>query len=208
VNPGIALPDLPITPAYRSDGSGTNFVWTNYLAGQSPDFKSTIGQGKAVKWPLGEGGSGNPGVAAIVKQTIGAIGYIEQNYADENAIPYGKVRNKAGQFVKASPQTVARAGQDAAAELSGDVLKANLWNRSGRDVYPISSFTYLIAYKDLRNVKTPQEAQAIVDFFAFAVHDGQVLAPGLFYAPLAPAVQKKVDAALNDFTFHGQPIRP
>lgn len=164
--------------------------------------------GKSVKWPLGEGGSGNPGVAAIIKQTAGAIGYIEQNYADENSIPYGAVQSRDGQFVKASPETVSRAEGDAAGAMQGDVLKANLWDRSGKDVYPISSFSYLIAYKDLRNVKTREQAQEVVDFFWFVTHDGQTLAPGLFYAPLTPEVRKKVEAALNDFTFQGEPIRP
>jgi phosphate transport system substrate-binding protein len=206
INPGIALPDLPITPAYRSDGSGTNYVWSNYLAGQSDEFKTTVGFGKAVEWPLGQGGAGNPGVAAIIKQTYGALGYVEQNYADRNGLRYGRVRNKAGQFAMASPECVSRAGQSVADRLSGDVLKANIWDQPGRDVYPISSFTYLIAYKDLRSARTRQQAQAVVDFFWFATHDGQVLAPGLFYAPLAPEVQKKIESALDDFTFQGEAV--
>jgi phosphate transport system substrate-binding protein len=208
LNPGVLLPDLPITPAYRSDGSGTNFVWTNYLSSQSAEFKSSVGFGKAVRWPLGQGGNGNPGVAAIVKQTVGAIGYIEQNYADSNAIRYGSVRNKAGQFVKASPQSVAEAGQNAADELNGQILKANVWDQPGADVYPISSFTYLIAYKDLRSVKTREEAQTVVDFLWFATHDGQALAPGLFYAPLAADVRAKVETALKQFTFQGEAVLP
>ena len=120
INPGVSLPDLPITPAYRSDGSGTNFVWSNYLAEQSDDFKTTVGFGKAVEWPLGQGGAGNPGVAAIVRQTYGAIGYVEQNYADRNGLRYGRVRNKNGQFVAASPDSVSRAGTSAAGKLSGN----------------------------------------------------------------------------------------
>jgi len=208
LNPGVALPNLAITPAWRSDGSGTNFVWTSYLCGQSDDFKSTVGAGKSVHFPLGQGGSGNPGVAAIVKQTPGAIGYIEQNFADMNSIPYGLVRNKAGKFVKASPQSVALAGADAAANINGTLLRANIWNQDGDDVYPIASFTYLIARKDLGNLHTRDEAQAVVDFFWFATHDGQTLAPKLYYAALPDAMKQKIEDALTQFTYHNEPIKP
>jgi phosphate transport system substrate-binding protein len=208
INPGLALPNLAIAPAWRSDGSGTNFVWTSYLSTQSDDFKSTIGIGKTVSWPLGLGGNQNPGVAAIIKQTPGAIGYIEQNFADKNNIPYGLVRNKAGKFVKASVQTVANAGAGAAGNLTGHMLKANIWNQQADDVYPISSFTYLITYKDLRNLKSRDEAQMLVDFLWYATHDGQRAAPGLFYAPLAPEVARKVEDALATFTYQGEPIKP
>jgi phosphate transport system substrate-binding protein len=208
LNPGVNLPNLAITPAYRSDGSGTTSVWSNYLATQSDTFKTTVGVGKQVKWPLGQGGNGNPGVAAIVQQTPGAIGYIEQNYAAKNGIAYGLVQNKAGKFIKASTDTVASASASAAGSLSGHVLKANLWNQDGADAYPISSFTYLIAYKDLNNVKSKEEAQAVVDFFWYATHDGQKLAPNLCYAPLAAEVQTKVEAALAEFTYQGEAIKP
>jgi phosphate transport system substrate-binding protein len=208
LNPGISLPDLAITPAYRSDSSGTTSVWTNYLATQSEDFKSNIGVGKAVKFPLGQGGSGNPGVAAIVKQTSGAIGYIEQNYADKNGIKYGAVQNKAGKFIKASIDAVSAAGVLAADSMKGTVLKANIWNQDGDDTYPVASFTYLIAYKDLNNVKSQAEAQTVVNFFWYATHDGQKAAPGLYYAPLAAAVQQKDEAAIAQFTYQGQPVKP
>jgi phosphate transport system substrate-binding protein len=208
LNPGVNLPATAITPAYRSDASGTNSVWTNYLATQSPAFKSSIGIGKQVKFPVGQGGSGNAGVAAIVKQTPGAIGYIEQNFADKNGITYGPVQNKNGKFVKCSPDTVAAAGAGAADTFQGHVLKANIWNQPGDDAYPIASFTYLIAYKDLNNVKTKDQAQAVVDFFWFATHDGQKAAPGLFYAPLAAAVQAKDETAMAGFTYKGEAITP
>jgi phosphate transport system substrate-binding protein len=208
INPGVNLPDLAITPAYRSDGSGTTYVWTNYLATQSDDFTSTIGVGKAVKWPIGQGGNGNPGVAAIVKQTAGAIGYVEQNYADKNGIAYGSVRNSAGRFVKASTETVSNAGADVAEKMSGHVLRANLWNQAGDDVYPISSLTYLIARRDLSGLKSREEAQTIVDFFWYATHDGQKLAGGLFYAPLAPGIVAKDEEAIGTFMYQGQPVAP
>ena len=208
LNDGISLPDLAITPAWRTDGSGTNYVFTHYLATQSDDFKGSIGVGKQVKWPVGQGGKGNPGVAAIVQQTSGAIGYIEQNYADKNNIEYGLVKNKDGKFVKASPDAVSAAGAGAVDKMSGTTLAADIWNQSGESAYPISSFTYLIVYKDLNNVKSHDQAQALVDFLHWAIHDGQKLAPDLDYAPLAPAVVEKADAAIDAITFGGSPVKP
>jgi phosphate transport system substrate-binding protein len=207
INDGVALPDLAITPAWRTDGSGTNYVFTHYLATQSDDFKGSIGIGKQVKWPVGQGGKGNPGVAAIVQQTSGAIGYIEQNYADKNNIEYGLVKNKVGKFVKASPDAVSAAGAGAVDKMKGTTLAADIWNQSGDTTYPISSFTYLIVYKDLSNVKSKEQAQALVDFMHWALHDGQKLASDLDYAPLAPAVVEKVDAAMDTISFGGSPMK-
>jgi phosphate transport system substrate-binding protein len=206
VNPGVTLPATAITPVYRTDGSGTNFVWTNYLAGQSDEFKNSVGTGKQVKFPGGQGGKGTAGVAAVVQQTPGAIGYVEQNYADKNNIPYGSVRNKAGKFVKASPASVSAAG--AGANLNGNLLAANIWDQPGDDAYPISSFTYLIAYKDLNNLKSKEQATALAKYLWWATHDGQQFATDLDYAPLAPSVQQKVEAALQQLTFGGEPVLP
>ena len=110
LNPDVQLPDSPITPVWRTDGSGTTFIFTNYLATQSEELKSTIGMGKQVQWPFGQGGKGNEGVTAVVQQTVGGIGYVEQSYADNNQLTYGLVQNKDGKFVKASPSTVSRPG--------------------------------------------------------------------------------------------------
>ncbi len=203
LNPGVKLPDTAITPAWRSDGSGTTFVFTNYLATQSESFKSSIGTGKQVKWPVGQGGKGNDGVAAIVQQTAGAIGYIELNYATANKIAFGQVKNKAGQFVKASTAAVSAAGDAAAASMKGDVLAVDLWNQDGATTYPIASFTYLIVYKDLNNLKGSAQAEALGGFLWWATHDGQKIASELDYAPLSPAVQAKVETALRDLTFNG-----
>ncbi len=154
LNPGVDLPDMTITPAWRTDGSGTTFVWTNYLCTQSEDFKGTVGLGKAVRWPVGQGGKGNEGVTAVVQQTVGGLGYVEQSYADHNHIPYGAVQNKNGKFVKASPASVSAAGGGAAAQLKGNILAANIWNQPGDDAYPIASFTYLLVYKDMHNLSS------------------------------------------------------
>jgi phosphate transport system substrate-binding protein len=207
LNPKAKLPALPITPAYRTDGSGTTYVWTNYLCTQSSAFKETIGAGKEVKWPTGQGGKGNQGVSQVLQTTKGALGYIEQNYADENKIAYGAVKNKAGKFVKATPEGVSLAGGSAAAQMKGTVLAANMWDGEGEGTYPIASLTYLIVYKDLKNVKSREEAQALMGFLSWTLHEGQSYASKLDYAPLAPAVIKKVDEALATVTYQGQPLK-
>jgi phosphate transport system substrate-binding protein len=208
INPDLKLPNLPITPAWRTDGSGTNFVWTNYLGTQSEDFKGDVGAGTSVKWPIGVGGKGNAGVAAVVQSTPGGLGYLEQAYADQNKITYGPIQNKDGKFVKASPAAVSAAGGGAVDQMKGHVLAANIWSQPGEMAYPAGSFTYLIVYKDLStNVKTKEQAQALVDFLWWATHDGQNLAPALDYAPLAEGVQKKVEEALGQLTFKGESIK-
>ena len=206
LNPGVNLPDLPITPVWRTDGSGTNFVFTNYLATQSSDFRNSIGMGKQVKWPVGQGGKGNAGVAQVIQQTNGALGYLEQNFADKNNIPYGLVQNREGHFVKASPQSVSLAGEGAVSQLKGQVVHANIWNQPGDGAYPISSLTYLIVYRDLDNLKTKEQAQALVDFLWWATHDGEKLASQLDYAPLSPGVQNKVEDALKVISYKGQSL--
>ena len=208
LNEGVALPDMVITPAWRTDGSGTTYVFTNYLATQSESFKETIGMGTAVKWVGGQGGKGNEGVAAVVQQTRGALGYIEENYAVQNKIAFGLVKNKDGKFVKASPETISLAGAGAVAEFKGDVMAANLWNQGGEKTYPIASFTYLIAYKDLGNVKSKEQAQALVNYLWWATHGGQKLCSELEYAPLASEVQAKVGETLTHFTYKGEALTP
>jgi phosphate transport system substrate-binding protein len=208
LNPGVNLPSTPITCAWRTDGSGTNYVFTNYLATQSDDFKSSVGTGKQVQWPVGQGGKGNPGVAAIVQQTVGAIGYVEENYADKNSIAYGSVKNKAGKFVKASPDAVSAAAEGAADGMSGQMLAANIWNQDGDATYPISSQTYLIVYKDLNNIKSKDQAQGLVDFLWWADHDGQKFNNELDYAALGAKVTAKVEDALTGITYNGDPIKP
>jgi phosphate transport system substrate-binding protein len=207
LNPGVTLPSTPITCAWRTDGSGTNYVWTNYLATQSDEFKSSIGTGKSVQWPVGQGGKGNPGVAAIVQQTPGAIGYVEQNYADKNSITYGSVKNKAGKFVKCTPDSVSAAADAGASQMKGQMLKANIWNQDGDGAYPIASMTYMIVFKDLNNVKSKDEAQTLVDFLWWAEHDGQKLNSQLDYAPLGKSVQSKVEAALGELGYKGEAVK-
>jgi len=204
LNPGVKFPDMAITPAWRSDGSGTTYVFTNFLATQSEAYKGSIGAGKQVQWPVGQGGKGNEGVAAAVMGTTGAIGYVELNYALANKITFGGVKNKDGKFVKATPASVAAAGEGAVKSLQGSVLAADIWNQPGEKSYPIASFTYLIFYKDLSTAKTAEEAKTLTDFVAWCMADGQKIAEQMDYAPLAPAVKTKVDEALKGLKFGGK----
>jgi phosphate transport system substrate-binding protein len=207
INPDVQLPDLPITPVWRTDGSGTTFIFTHYLATQSEDFKSSIGMDKQVQWPIGQGGKGNEGVTAVVQQTAGGLGYVEQSYADNNHLLYGSVQNKDGKFVKASAENVSAAGAEPAKNMQGQILAADIWNQPGEKAYPIASFTYLIVYKDLKNLPDKASAQGLVDFLWWATHDGQKHAAEIGYAPLAAEVQKKVEEALKGVTYKGEPLK-
>ena len=208
LNPGVNLPATVITPVWRTDGSGTTYIFSSYLTTQSEEFKGSIGAGKQVKWPVGQGGKGNEGVTAVVQQTAGSLGYIEQAYADQNKVTYGSVMNKAGKFVRSSPAAVSKAGEDAAQHLQGTVLATDLWNQPGDEAYPISGFVYVFVYKDMKNIKSQEKAQALVTFLHWAATDGQKLAMELDYAPLSPAVQEKAQAAMAVLTFGGAAVKP
>jgi phosphate transport system substrate-binding protein len=207
LNAGAALPDSDVTTVHRSDGSGTNFVFSSYLCTQSDDFQTQVGFGKTVKWPNGQGGNGNAGVTQTVQKTAGAIGYIELNYALKNSIPFVTMQNDSGKMVKASPQSVSAAGEGAVKDMDDQkTLAVRLWAREGDDVYPISSFTYLICYKDLSYVKDQAKAQAVVDFLWYATHDGQSKAVDLTYAPLSSGVQQRAEQAIDTITFNGHAL--
>lgn len=205
LNPGADLPDLPITAIYRSDSSGTNFIFTHYLCEQSDDFDSKVGPSKLVTWPVGTGAKGNDGVIQLVSATRGAIGYVDLPVALKNNVPFAVLKNKDGQFVKATAETVSFAGEAAAADMHGDIVAANIWDQHGDNVYPISSFTYLVIYKDLTYLKNPAKAQALCDFLNWATTDGEAFASELHYAPLGPAARAAVHAALSNPTLAGKP---
>jgi len=207
LNPGIELPETTITPVYRTDGSGTTFVFTNYLATQSEAFKSTVGAGKQVQWTIGQGGKGNEGVTQVVQQTKGGFGYVEDKYAKQNGQSTAAIRNRAGNFISSSPESVAAAGAGAADQMSGNLLAADIWNQPGDNAYPIAAFTYLIVYKDLNNLASQEAAQNLVDFLWWVTHDGQQMAADMGYAPLAPAVQAKVESAIKSLTYKGQSLQ-
>jgi phosphate transport system substrate-binding protein len=205
LNDGKSLPDAAITPVWRTDGSGTTFVFTNYLATQSAEFKNTVGMGKQVKWPLGQGGKGSEGVAAAVQQTPGAIGYVEANYATANKIPFAAMKNSAGKFVKATAQSVSAAGEGAIDKMDKS-LAVDIWNQPGDAAYPISAFTYIIVYKDLGYLKDQNKAKSLVAFLKWATSDGQGMAGEMDYAPLSDGVKKKVSEAIDSLSWQGQAV--
>lgn len=205
MNPGVSLPDQQITPVHRTDGSGTNFIFTNYLAESSPEFKEKVGTGKSVEWPGGQGGKGSDGVTQIVQGTKGAIAYVEIAYAHQNHISSALMKNKDGQFVEANADSVSAAGEGAVSQMD-KTLAVNIWNQPGAKAYPIASFTYLLVHKDLAYLKDPAKAKVLVEFLKYSTGEGEKLAAELDYAPLAPAVQQKVNAAIESLQWDGKPV--
>jgi phosphate transport system substrate-binding protein len=192
LNAGVTLPATDITVAHRADGSGTTYIWVDYLSKLSPEWKSKVGVATSVNWPTGVGGRGNEGVSGMVKQTPGAIGYVELIYALQNKIAYGSVLNAAGESVKASVQTVTAAAAEAAKAMPAD-FRVSITNAPGKGVYPISSFTWILLYE---NAKDKAQAKTMVDFMTWALSDGQKYCADLGYAPLPEAVVKLELAAL------------
>jgi phosphate transport system substrate-binding protein len=193
VNPGVSLPGTDITVAHRSDGSGTTYIWADYLAKVSPEWKQKVGVNTAVNWPVGLGGKGNEGVAGLVKQTPGAIGYVELIYALQNNISYGPVQNMAGEFVNASLESTTAAAAGAATKMPAD-FRVSITNAPGTGVYPISSFTWLLVYQ---NPKDKTLAKTFNDFLTWMLTDGQKFAKDLGYAPLPANVVQMELAALK-----------
>jgi phosphate transport system substrate-binding protein len=184
INSGMKLPDEPIFVAHRSDGSGTTNIFTGYLTKVSKTWAGKVGQGTSVRWPVGLGGKGNEGVAGIVKQTDGSIGYVELAYAEKNNLPYASLKNKAGNFVMPTFDAVSAAAAGFIKDMPAD-LRVEITNADGKDSYPISGFTWLLIYKDMKN---KQKAKAIVNFLKWAVTDGEKFAKELYYAPLPKEV--------------------
>ena len=180
LNPGVTLPDTDIVVAHRSDGSGTTYIWVDYLSKVSPEFKKAVGVGTAVKWPVGVAAAKNDGVAAIVKQTPGALGYVELIYALQTKSAYGMVQNMNGKVVKASMDSVTAAAAAAAKQMPAD-YRVSITNAPGDGVYPISSFTWMLFYQD---PKDKAQAAAMVEFMKWALNDGQKFAGEMGYAPL------------------------
>jgi phosphate transport system substrate-binding protein len=191
-NAGIALPNADITVVHRSDGSGTTYIWVDYLAKVSPEWKAKVGVANSVNWPVGLGASKNEGVAGLVKQTPGSIGYVELIYATQNKISYGSVQNLAGEFVLASVESVTAAAAAAASVMQAD-FRVSITNAQGKGVYPISSFTWLLLYE---NPKDKATAKVFVEFMKWMLSDGQKFAPQLGYAPLPAEVVKMELTAL------------
>jgi phosphate transport system substrate-binding protein len=186
-NPGVNLPNQPIIVIHRSDGSGTTYIFTDYLSKVSPDWKNQVGKGTSVKWQVGLGGKGNEGVAGMIRQMQGSIGYVELIYAVNNHIAYGSVKNAAGQFVKASLESVTAAA--ASVKSMPADFRVSITNAPGKDAYPIASFTWLLIPTPSKN---PAKGKIIADFLNWMVDDGQKMTADLAYAPLPESVVAKV----------------
>ena len=192
LNPAAKLPATDITVVHRSDGSGTTYIWVDFLAKVSPEWKKRVGVATSVNWPTGVGGKGNEGVAGLVQQVPGSIGYVELIYALQNKIAYGSVQNLAGEFLRASVQSVTAAAAGAAAKMPAD-FRVSITNAEGKGAYPISSFTWLLLYE---NPKDKAQSKVMVEFMKWALTDGQKYAAELGYAPLPQEVVKMEMAAL------------
>jgi phosphate transport system substrate-binding protein len=189
-NEGAKLPGTPITVCERSDGSGTTFVFTKHLSAISPEFKDKVGEGTSVTWPTGVAGKGNDGVTALIKQTSGAIGYIEYGYAKNNKLAFAALQNKAGEFVTAT--NASGAATLATTQFPSDILRAWPSDPDAKDAYPIATFTWLLLYKKYDNAPT---GEAVKKFVNFGLNDGQKFAEELGYIPLPKdIVQKNLEA--------------
>jgi phosphate transport system substrate-binding protein len=191
VNPGVMLPGTDITVVHRADASGTTFIFVDYLAKISPEFQNTVGVNSAVDWPVGIGGKGNEGVSALVSQTPGAIGYVELVHAMQNGISFGAVQSRAGDMVKASPESVTKA---AAGAVIPDDFRVSITNAPGAGAYPLSSFTWLLLYTDPPD-KT--QARALNEFVKWALTDGQQFAADFHFARLPQSLVARELKALE-----------
>jgi phosphate transport system substrate-binding protein len=195
LNPGIKLPSTDVLVVHRSDGSGTTYIFTDYLSAVSPAWKEGPGHGKEVQWPVGLGGKGNEGVAGQVKQTPGSIGYVELAYAKQNQLPYALLRNAAGKFVAPSIAGATAAAAGVAKGLpAGTDFRVSIVNAPGATAYPISSFTWILIYEHQRD---PAKSARLLDFLRWAIHDGQKEVAALDYAPLPANIVKLVDQRLR-----------
>lgn len=201
-NPGAKLPDKNIAVVYRSDGSGTTAVFTDYLAKVSGEYKDRVGAGKSVKWPVGLGAKGNEGVTGQVKTTPFTFGYVELAYARQNGLPIAQVKNKAGEYVAPTAESITASATGVEV---GEALTASLTDPAGANAYPISSFTYLLVYED---AKDKAKGQALAKFLWWAVHDGQKFAADLDYAPLPAALVAKTEARLRSLRSGSETLNP
>jgi len=196
-NPGATLPDKAIIVVHRSDGSGTTYIWVDYLSKVSPEWKEKVGVGTSVNWPVGLGGKGNEGVSGLVKQTPYSIGYVELIYAAQNKIDYGLVQNSAGKFVKASLESVTHAAAGAAKAMPAD-FRVSITNAPGEQTYPIASFTWLLIPE---KISDPKKGKAITGFLRWMLKDGQKFAPALLYAPLPKEVVAMEEKAIGQIRY-------
>ena len=199
LNPGVTLPDQPIVVCHRSDGSGTSYIFTDYLSKVSEDWKKDPGKATSVKWPTGLGGKGNEGVTALVQQTPGSIGYVELIYAINNKLPIATLRNHDGDWVQASLASVTAAAAADASQIPAD-FRVSITDAAGNDSYPLSSFTYLLVYVHQTDAT---KGKALVGFLSWMLTDGQQYAPALSYAPLPSALLGRENAQIGKIILPG-----
>jgi phosphate transport system substrate-binding protein len=203
-NPGVTLPKQDIIVVHRSDGSGTTFVWVDYLSKVSAEWAQKVGRGTSVNWPVGLGGRGNEGVAATVRQTPGAIGYVELGYAIINKMGFGQVKNKSGAFITPSLESVTAAAAGAMQQMSPETdFRVSITDPGGTDAYPIASFTWVLSRKEYPDAA---KARELVKFLWWAVTEGQAQAPRLGYAPLPKAMVPWIEARLKSVKAQGRPV--
>jgi phosphate transport system substrate-binding protein len=192
-NPGVSFPNTQVVPVYRNEGSGTTFIFTDYLTKVSPDWKAGPGNGSAIKWPTGIGAKGSEGVTGMVRQTPGAVGYAELAFALENKVQFGAVRNAAGKFLKATPEGATQDAAGAAKAIPPD-FRVSIVNSPGAAAYPITSFTWLLIPTHFTD---PAKGKAVADFLRWMLTNGEPEASAMGYAPLPKAVSDKVASAIK-----------
>lgn len=202
-NADANLSAADITVVHRADGSGTSFVFTDYLSKVSADWKQKVGADKSPQWPVGQGGKGNEGVTGQIKQQPNTIGYVELAYAVQNKLPVALIKNASGNFVEPSIDAVTAAAAGSAATTPED-LRVSITNAAGANAYPISSYTYILAYKDQKDAA---KGKVLVDFLWWGIHDGESFAKDLQYAPLPSEIVQRAEAKIKLITSGGKPLR-
>ena len=203
INPGIDLPDMAIVVVHRSDGSGTTFIFSDYLSKISPEWEKQVGRGKSLNWPEGLGAKGNPGVAGLVKQLPGSIGYVELIYSLQNEMPAGLIMNKSGNYIEPSMEGVSLA---AGVDLPEDT-RVSITDTEAERGYPISGFTWLIFYQEQNyNGRSLDQAESLMDLVWWVIHDGQKFAEPLHYAPLPEGAVEKAEKIVRSVVYDGKQI--
>jgi len=202
LNKGVTLPNADIVVAHRSDGSGTTDIFTNYLTTVNMEWRAKVGHGKSVKWPVGLGGKGNEGVAGVVKQTPGAVGYVELAYAKQNNMTVASLRNREGHFVLPTLEATSAAAAGVAKSMPAD-FRVSLVDAPGKDSWPISGLTWLLVYKDQKDLA---KGKALVQFLKWAVKDGQKMEAALDYAPIPKPVVEKLEKTFRQINYKGKSL--
>ncbi|MGC9366739.1 MAG: phosphate ABC transporter substrate-binding protein PstS [bacterium] len=203
LNPGVELPDMDIIVVHRSDGSGSTFIFSDYLCKVSKEWEETVGRGKSLEWPTGLGASGNPGVAGLVKSTPGAVGYVELIYALSNDMPTAHIKNKSGNFIQPSIESVSASANVA---LPVD-MRVSITNTDASNGYPISGFTWIILYQEQNyNNREKTRAEEVVNLIWWMIHDGQSHNTPLHYAPLPDEAVRNAEIILKSITYNGSPL--